>query len=99
MRARRSHVLRPLFQQLGGNAGLICLGIVVGGGAFVALDMLNPPASRASTTPFSLRGPYYRTCRDAFQDGRINIRRDEPGYRAALDADNDGLACEPFIRR
>ena len=34
-------------------------------------------------------------CRTAHALGAINIRRGEPGYRAELDEDGDGLACEP----
>lgn len=99
MRFGRSHAFRRLVRDLGRNTGLICLGVFVGGGAFVMLDLLNPPASRALAVAFPSQETYYQTCREAFQDGRTNIRRGEPGYRAALDADRDGLACEPFIRR
>jgi len=28
--------------------------------------------------------------------GKAPIRVGEPGYRPALDADNDGIACEPY---
>lgn len=97
MRSRRSHTMRSLFRQLGGNVGLLALGVAIGGGTFLALDALTPSAEPDRT--FSLRAPYYHTCRDAFQDGRTSIRRDEPGYRSELDADNDGIACEPFRRR
>lgn len=97
MGSRRPHSLRHLFRQLGGNAGLLALGVLIGGGAFLALDSLNPPAARSEA--FSLRGTYYQNCRDAFLDGRTNIGRGEPGYRPELDADQDGLACEPFLRR
>lgn len=86
--------MRKLLRQLGANAGLLALGVCLGCGAFVALDMMNPPAARSELTQ---HGAFYRTCREAFQDGRTNIRRDEPGYRAALDADGDGLACEPYV--
>ena len=58
---------------------------------------MSPSANHGSK--FSLRDPYYQTCREALQDGRANIRRDQPGYRAELDADKDGIACEPFLRR
>ena len=38
--------------------------------------------------------PYYRNCTAARAAGAAPIRRGEPGYRRALDADNDGIACE-----
>ena len=42
---------------------------------------------------------YFRNCRAAHAAGRYNIRRGDPSYRSALDADNDGLACEPYRGR
>jgi hypothetical protein len=38
---------------------------------------------------------YYRNCDAARAAGAAPIRRGEPGYRAALDRDDDGIACEP----
>src|SRR5215475_5140854 len=38
--------------------------------------------------------PYYHNCTAARAAGAAPIRRGEPGYRPALDADNDGIACE-----
>jgi len=37
---------------------------------------------------------YFASCKEAKAAGRFNIRRGEPGYRAALDRDGDGVACE-----
>jgi hypothetical protein len=39
---------------------------------------------------------YYRNCDAAREDGAAPIRIGEPGYRPALDADHDGIACEPI---
>jgi hypothetical protein len=36
----------------------------------------------------------YSDCEQAAQDGQANIPQDAPGYRAALDRDDDGIACE-----
>lgn len=93
MRSKSSSGLR----RIGAYAVIASAGALLGGGAYLALDSLNPPEARYE--PFFLRGTYYQTCREAFQDGRSNIRRGEPGYRPELDADHDGLACEPFLRR
>lgn len=82
---------------IGGTGALIALGAVLGSGTFLVMDTMNPSANHGSE--FSLRDPYYQTCREAFQDSHANMRRGEPGYRADLDADNDGIACEPFLRR
>lgn len=89
--------MSKLLRDIRSTAAFAALGALFGGGAFLALDAFNPPAERREG--LSLRPVFYATCRDAFQDGRANIRRSEPGYRPALDADGDGLACEPFLRR
>lgn len=96
---RRSRPRRAIGRQLrdGRRAGMyILVGAALGMGAFVAIDSLGSPKESAALGAFSLRAPYYASCREAFQDGRANIRRGEPGYRPSLDADNDGLACEPY---
>lgn len=41
---------------------------------------------------------YYPRCAAARAAGAAPIYRGEPGYRSALDADNDGIACEPYSR-
>ncbi|MEF2975743.1 excalibur calcium-binding domain-containing protein [Subtercola sp. YIM 133946] len=50
-----------------------------------------PPAPVAPTPPASV---YYANCTAAWQAGAAPIRRGQPGYRSALDRDNDGVACE-----
>lgn len=40
---------------------------------------------------------YYRDCASVRAAGVAPIRRGEPGYRPALDVNNNGLACEPYI--
>ncbi|MFE3195734.1 excalibur calcium-binding domain-containing protein [Nocardia sp. NPDC059240] len=37
---------------------------------------------------------YYKNCTEARDAGAAPIRKGEPGYRPALDRDNDGVACE-----
>jgi hypothetical protein len=37
---------------------------------------------------------YYSTCSAARAAGAAPIRAGEPGYRAGLDRDGDGIACE-----
>lgn len=41
-------------------------------------------------------GDYWRRCDDARAAGSAPLYRGEPGYREWLDADNDGIACEPY---
>jgi micrococcal nuclease len=49
------------------------------------------PKPSPSTTPQEV---YYKNCTEAKAAGVYNIREGQPGYRAALDRDNDGIACE-----
>lgn len=44
-------------------------------------------------------GDYWRRCDDARAAGTAPIHRGEPGYREGLDADADGIACEPYRGR
>ena len=39
---------------------------------------------------------YYPNCAWARSAGAAPIRRGSPGYRSGLDADEDGIACEPY---
>lgn len=42
----------------------------------------------------AIASPPYGNCKAAAADGRYNITQDDPAYRAALDRDGDGIACE-----
>jgi excalibur calcium-binding domain-containing protein len=41
-------------------------------------------------------GAYYPNCTSARAAGVAPIYAGEPGYRPELDADDDGIACEPY---
>ena len=41
-------------------------------------------------------GDHWRVCDDARAMGTAPIYAGEAGYRAGLDADSDGVACEPY---
>lgn len=41
-------------------------------------------------------GDYWHGCDDAREAGTAPIYRGEPGYRAEMDGDEDGIACEPI---
>lgn len=91
---------KPVRRQLrdsGLSVAYMLAGATFGMGAFVVVDSFGPPEEASPLGALSLRATYYASCREAFQDGRANIRRGEPGYRMQLDADNDGLACEPYV--
>jgi len=98
---------RAFHQRLSGGK-LVVLGVVV----FVAVltvGLGGPPALRAarqfaataqSPAPARFVAPvYFRNCAAAHAAGVYSIRRGEPGYRDKLDADGDGLACEPYFGR
>jgi hypothetical protein len=44
-------------------------------------------------------GDHWRGCDDARAAGTAPIYAGEAGYREGLDADSDGVACEPYRRR
>lgn len=41
---------------------------------------------------------HFAGCNQARAAGRENIPRSDPSYRAFMDGDGDGLACEPYRR-
>jgi excalibur calcium-binding domain-containing protein len=56
-----------------------------------------PPVAKPKTTTEAPPAPapvYYANCTAAKAAGAAPIHRGEPGYRPALDRDNDGIACE-----
>jgi hypothetical protein len=61
----------------------------------------NPPApavprpvAPAPPTTWSTAAPYYANCDAVRAAGKAPLRAGQPGYRAALDRDGDGVACE-----
>jgi len=68
----------------------------------------NPRTHRPKPQASVRRGPiaspapssvYYRNCNAAWASGAAPLYRGQPGYRAEMDGDGDGVACEPFRRR
>lgn len=51
-------------------------------------------ATSASSSTSGSADVYYANCTQARNAGAAPIYRGEPGYRSALDRDNDGIACE-----
>ena len=56
-------------------------------------------APRLSAGPVVPVQTYYRNCDDARAMGAAPLHRGAPGYRPELDADGDGVACEPYGRK
>jgi endonuclease G len=53
-----------------------------------------PTTTSPSPAPTTGSNVYYPNCKVACQAGAAPIYRGQPGYRPALDRDNDGIACE-----
>jgi hypothetical protein len=51
----------------------------------------KPPANNP---PSGVQGTYYENCDDARAKGAAPVYSTQPGYRAGLDGDNDGIGCE-----
>jgi micrococcal nuclease len=52
------------------------------------------PRPRTSAPPPGGGSAYYANCAQARAQGAAPIRAGQPGYRAALDRDGDGTACD-----
>ena len=63
---------------------------------FAFLVAMSNPVQQQQAQGVVSREPYYSRCADARAAGAAPIYRGEPGYRGPLDADNDGVACEPY---
>jgi len=61
-------------------------------------DYRKGGAAPSNGTPAASPAPssdvYYKNCTEARAAGAAPLRRGQPGYRAAMDRDNDGVACE-----
>ena len=64
----------------------------------LAPQATRAPAATVAPTPRPTQKPatdvYYENCAAVRAAGQAPLRRDDPGYRAGLDRDDDGLACE-----
>ena len=56
-------------------------------GGTIGLAIFGAPAAMAESSK-------YGSCKEAAQDGRYNIPKDDPDYDPKLDRDGDGIACE-----
>jgi hypothetical protein len=52
------------------------------------------PAPTATNPPVQPAGTYFANCDDARARGAAPVYAGQPGYRPALDSDNDGIGCE-----
>jgi hypothetical protein len=65
--------------------------VAVPGGTAVVKPPTTKPAAPKTTKPAAV---YYKNCDAVKAAGAAPLYRGEPGYRAGLDRDGDGVACE-----
>ena len=62
------------------------------------VDVTASPTPRSAPTTAAPKAVYYANCAAVRNAGKAPLREGRPGYRAALDADGDGVACESATR-
>src|SRR4051794_11906158 len=72
------------------GAALLALGLGWGNGILSRLDGERRVGALYSSVH------YYPNCDAARSAGVAPIHLGQPGYRSELDADDDGIACEPY---
>jgi len=87
------------------HAARICrllekLGLALAGAALLCIFLftlvhLNEAVSILRTDP-TVAAIYFPNCAAARAAGAAPIYAGQPGYRRGLDADSDGIACEPY---
>lgn len=52
------------------------------------------PATTATKSATAETNVYYKSFKEVRAAGKAPLHKGDPGYRAGLDRDNDGIACE-----
>lgn len=52
------------------------------------------PTATPSATGTGTPSPMYENCAAVYKAGKAPLKKGQPGYRAELDSDGDGIACE-----
>ena len=85
-----------------GVVAMVCSGVFAGwvaaGAPGVEAVVPSPDPAAVQASEARERSVYYPNCDAARAAGVAPIHAGEPGYRAALDRDGDGIACEPYRR-
>ncbi|MCO1578959.1 excalibur calcium-binding domain-containing protein [Crossiella sp. SN42] len=53
-----------------------------------------PPPTETNPQKTTPAEPFYKNCAQVRKAGKAPLLRDQPGYRAELDSDGDGVACD-----
>jgi hypothetical protein len=88
----RDRRVRRLFEKL---AAALMLAALVSAGLFSILH-IHGAVENFEGAQYRAVDVYYPNCAAARAAGAAPIYLGQPGYRPGLDADNDGIACEPF---
>jgi hypothetical protein len=99
---------RATLRRIGSTANLIATGAAIGVVSFLMADavfarLASPTPVEPATAPASpleagaaTPSSSYDNCAEARAAGDAPLFRGEPGYGPHLDADRDGIACEPY---
>lgn len=121
MTLREQLMLKRTLRRLRTWAPPISMGVIIGAGAFLVAERLDPvrepiavqPASAVQylqrarrvahatisrQTLVSQPSRAYRNCDEARASGADPLHLGDSGYGPHLDADRDGIACEPYPR-
>lgn len=83
----------PLEDEAAGAGAVVAADAGAGAAAGGAMGSMGNPAPAPAPAP-AAGGGYYANCSAARAAGVAPIPAGAPGYRAGLDRDNDGWACE-----
>ena len=100
MNIRRRMTLNRWKRRIAELAPLV-LGIAIGALAFAVFDQTygeETPSLPESVQTVSAPASPFRNCDEARAARVAPMHRGQPGYSPRLDADLDGVACEPYPR-
>lgn len=64
------------------------------GNPIVSVKVKTPARTKVDPAKHSF---YFKNCEEVFTARRAPLHRGDDGYRAELDADGDGVACDPMV--
>lgn len=104
MTLREQLMLKRALRRLRTWGPPISMGVIIGAGAFLVAEWLEPAgaaqphAALQTIQRTSQPSRAYSDCDAARAAGAAPLRAGDPGYARHLDADRDGVACEPYLR-
>lgn len=96
MTLREQLMLKRALRRLRTWAPPISIGVIIGAGFFLVTEHVERQPAAAPLRPAMTQA--YGDCDAARAAGDAPIRRGQPGYGDHLDADGDGIGCEPYPR-